>query len=636
MKLNNKVINNVIASGTTNVTIPTEAQNKEGLEYRSQTISSIPNGFFYNLSEAIQYLQFTTGLYSASAEYEEGNICKLLYKDSSGYQLKSFRRNNKNASVKVGNAPYKPATIETVNGVDCYSEGTANSDWDEILAGLSSYIFLIENKTIDDLLDNNYTKDTIATFISKEKFNELYEACQNFKQVYFLDCFVSYKNCGEYSEGASETGDLKNFKFIELNIVKDGAVNIRFDYNLTDDAYKTYYSQGIVASGNNMLDIQAISSDLTVSSDLDKSKVVPNMLAIEKINKDIQIIEESSMKELYIDLDLSLESNVEQTINLLDKVQEINPNAKKVNFWELKSWKSARQKRLEKDGWEEEYLLANSGNPALAQEEGELTYSNQRWCSAMFLEGSFYAFAHLLFDRTSALSNNINVLVKALQKTKEVYEGAFANESAYHLGEYLIQAYASATASATASANAYANANASASANAYANAKAYAYASATAYANANASASANATASANANANASASANANANANAYAYASATASANAYAYAKKNGICYNYLNNITSNTTRKQLANENQICQMIGNKGGNYIDKDYTTNQTQIYYSQTKTKVPIVVYSDELKLKYIYKNKTDDSWNWIEEYDNGDIWLFKPVLLVNYQ
>ena len=76
--------------------------------------------------------------------------------------------------------------------------------------------------------------------------------------------------------------------------------------------------------------------------------------------------------------------------------------------------------------------------------------------------------------------------------------------------------------------------------------------------------------------------------------------------------------------------------MTGDKGGNYIDKDYTTNQTQIYYSQTKTKVPIVVYSDELKLKYIYKNKTDGSWNWIEEYDNGDIWLFKPVLLVNYQ
>ena len=590
MKLNNKVINNVIASGTTNVKIPTETQNKEGLGYRSQTISSIPNGFFYNLSEAIQYLQFTTGLYSASAEYEEGNICKLLYKDSGGYQLKSFRRNNKNASVKVGNAPYKPATIETTNGVDCYSEGTANSDWDEILAGLSSYIFLIENKTIDDLLDNNYTKDTIATFISKEKFNELYEACQNFKQVYFLDCFVSYKNCGEYSEGASETGDLKNFKFIELNIVKDGAVNIRFDYNLTDDAYKTYYRQGIVASGNNMLDIQAISSDLTVSSDLDKSKVVPNMLAIEKINKDIQIIEESSMKELYIDLDLSLESNVEQTINLLDKVQETNPNAKKVNFWELKSWKSARQKRLEKDGWEEEYLLANSGNPALAQKEGELTYSNQRWCSAMFLEGSFYAFAHLLFDRTSALTNNINVSVKALQKTKEVYEGAFANKSAYHLGEYLIQATASAT---LATANAYAYAYAYADANAYA------------YAGANA-------------------------------AAAYANAEAYAYAKKNGICYNYINGVKSNTIRKQLANENQICRMTGNKAGNYIDQDYTTNQSQIYYSQTKTKVPIVVYSDELKLKYIYKNKTDNSWDWIKEYDNRDIWLFKPVLLVNYQ
>lgn len=456
MQVKNTTFNNIIASGTDNVVIPTAEQEKTGIVYKSYLNSNVPNGFFYNLSEAIQYLQFTSGLYDASANYSEGNISKILYKDASGYQLRSFRRNNKNSSVVKGNPPILNAVIETTNGIDCYSDGTANENWDEINNGLSAYIFQIENKTIDDLLDNSYTKDTIINFISEDKFNELYNACSNFTQIYFLDCFVSYKNCGEYSEGSEDTGDLKNYRFVELNIVKDGAINIYFAYNLTDKSYKTYYSQGIVASGNSLLNIQAVSSDLELAEDVDKSKVIPNMLAIAKINSDIQVLQNDTARELYVDLDLSLESNVKQEINLLHKVQELVPSAKKVNFWELVKWQSARKLRLEKDGWEDEYLLANTGSHDLANTDGELTNDKRYYASGLFLEGSFYSFAVNIGYRPSGSTKNGFTTIKSLQKDKSTY--------------------ATATATAYANATAYASAYAYASANAYANTSAYAYA----------------------------------------------------------------------------------------------------------------------------------------------------------------
>ena len=278
MKVNNKAINNVIASGTDNVIIPTESQNRLGIGYKSNINSNIPNGFFYSLSEAIQFLQFTVGLYDASAEYEEGNICKLLYKDNAGYQLKSFRRTNKNNTIKKGNAPYKPATIETTNGIDCYSNGTENGDWEEIKSGLSAYLFQIEGKTIDDLLNNNYTKENINTFLSKEKFNELYKVCNDFTQIYFLDCLISYKKIGTYTTGSQGTGDLKNYKSLSLTIAvgnlkntenRDGTITLYFDYNITDDTYSNFYINGLLVKGKELLEFSK--SSLTGWSKIQKT-----------------------------------------------------------------------------------------------------------------------------------------------------------------------------------------------------------------------------------------------------------------------------------------------------------------------------------------------------------------------------
>ena len=565
MKLQNKIVNNVIASGTDNVVVPTESQNREGIAYKSETKSNVPNGFFYSLSEAIQFLQFTVGLYDASAEYTEGNICKLLYKDASGYQLKSFRRNNKHNTIVKGNAPYKPATITTANGIDCYSEGTANEDWEEIKSGLSAYIFQVDGKTINDLIAGGYNKDTISVFLSSDKFTELYNVCRDFTQVYFLDCLVSYKSVGERASGSEETGDLKNYRFVDLNINAGGSINIRFEYNDTDAVYNEYYLQGLQVGGQSLLQVNSISSEV-LNVQGDKSKIIPNMLAIEKINNDIEIIRSDSMKELIIDLDLQLESNVKQTINLLDKIQAINPHATKVTGWEMIYWQSAREKKLEELGWEDEYLLSNSGTHA---NNDELTSDGLQYASGLFLEGSFYSFCVNRGVRPTGSTKNGITKIKALQKDADAYADAYT--------------------SANADADAYASASAYASA--YANAVAF----------------------------------------------ADHAAYAYAYAKRNGIAYNYIHKPTSLLSRKVLASENNTCQWGNNTTkGNFIDRDKTA-VGEIYYKQTKTKVPIIVYSDTFELKYTYKRldkaKTDSSW--ATDFNNGDKLLFKPKLKVSY-
>ena len=624
MKVKNKLINNVIASGTDNVMIPTESQNREGIRYKSSVDSNVPNGFFYNLSEAIQFLQFTVGLYDASAEYEEGNICKLLYKDSAGYQLKSFRRTNKNNTIKKGNAPYKPATIETTNGIDCYSEGTENLDWEEIKSGLSAYLFQIEGKTIDDLLNNNYTKENINTFLSKEKFNELYKVCNDFSQIYFLDCLISYKKIGTYTTGSADTGDLKNYKFIELNTNNNGTIKIRFDYNETDDTYNDFYINSLLIDSKKILKIKNITSSITGISQEDKALTIPNMLVIEQINNDIQIIEESSMKQLVIDLDLSLESNKKQTINLLERVKEINPKATKVNFYELVYWQSARQKRLELLGWESKYLLSDKMTFELATTDNEIGAENRFYKTIGKLKGSINSSYEYGGERP--VSSNVEVTV-----TIKSHIEAIASASAFVPASTNANATASASAyaSASASANATASATASASANATASASAYA----TAYASSTVS-------STNVNASTTASATASAYASSNAEIDLTGSSEASiltAYADKYSQCYNKAMGLTNKLLRNTLATSYHNCNRSNtNDTGNWINNNKI--EGAFNYIQEDIDVPIIIYDDKFELTYTHQtiDKTKTDWTMDENLDNGDILLFKPKLLVSYQ
>lgn len=626
MKVKNKLINNVIASETDNVMIPTESQNREGIKYKSSIDSNVPNGFFYNLSEAIQFLQFTVGLYDASAEYEEGNICKLLYKDSAGYQLKSFRRTNKNNTIKVGNAPYKPATIETTNGIDCYSAGTENLDWEEIMSGLSAYLFQIEGKTIDDLLNNNYTKDNINTFLSKEKFNELYKVCNDFSQIYFLDCLISYKKVGTYTTGSADTGDLKNYKFIELNTNKNGTIKIRFDYNETDDTYSDFYINSLLIDSKKILKIKNISSSIDRISQEDKASTIPNMLAIEQINNDIQIIEESSMKQLVIDLNLSLESNKKQTINLLEKVKEINPKATKVNFYELIYWQSARQKRLNSLGWESKYLLSDKMTFELAIQENEIGVDSKYYKTIGKLEGSINSKYECASSRTKVL--------EAIEGTTTVKSHINATANAHTIFE---DTGTPATASSM-NATAYASANATAYAKS-SNIILIYYLTHVGFANAYASSNAYAKAECIIETNSStmpdttqrATAYASSNASSYARVSSSMDSNINTYADKNSQCYGETEGVENCNL---LSTSNNFCEKA--EEGNWINNQKITGSFN--YIQEDIDVPIIIYDDKFELTYTHQtiDKTVTDWTMDANLDNGDILLFKPKLLVSYQ
>ena len=98
-ELNNNIFNNNIAGDTSNILIPDNSAIKKGIVFKSNIDSNVLNGFYNILSKAIQYLQFTGGLYSKEADYNEGNIASLVIKDSENYSIWQFRRNSNNPQV---------------------------------------------------------------------------------------------------------------------------------------------------------------------------------------------------------------------------------------------------------------------------------------------------------------------------------------------------------------------------------------------------------------------------------------------------------------------------------------------------------------------------------------------------------
>lgn len=131
-ELNNNIFNNNIAGDTSNILIPDNSAIKKGVVFKSNIDSNVLNGFYNILSKAIQYLQFTGGLYSKEADYNEGNIASLVIKDSENYSIWQFRRNANNPQVLNNNPPITGASITTINGIDIYEGGTLNTDWDKL------------------------------------------------------------------------------------------------------------------------------------------------------------------------------------------------------------------------------------------------------------------------------------------------------------------------------------------------------------------------------------------------------------------------------------------------------------------------------------------------------------------------
>ena len=131
-EVKNNILNNNIAGDTSNILVPDTSAIKNGIEFKSNINSNVLNGYYNLLSEAIQFLQFTGGLYSEEANYDEGNIASLVIKNGEDYSIWQFRRNANNPQVLNNNPPITGASITTVNGVDAYEGGTLNTDWDKL------------------------------------------------------------------------------------------------------------------------------------------------------------------------------------------------------------------------------------------------------------------------------------------------------------------------------------------------------------------------------------------------------------------------------------------------------------------------------------------------------------------------
>ena len=131
-ELKNNIFNNNIAGDTSNILIPDSSGIKSGVVFKSNINSNILNGYYNLLSKAIQYLQFTCGLYNQEAYYNEGNIASLIIKNGNNYSIWQFRRNSNNPQVLNNNPPITGASITAVNGIDIYEGGTLNTDWDKL------------------------------------------------------------------------------------------------------------------------------------------------------------------------------------------------------------------------------------------------------------------------------------------------------------------------------------------------------------------------------------------------------------------------------------------------------------------------------------------------------------------------
>ena len=183
--LNNNILNNNIAEGTSNILIPDGSAIKNGIAFKSNIDSNVLNGYLNILSQATQYLQFTAGLYNKEANYNEGNIASLVIKDSENYSIWQFKRNSNNPQVLNNNPPITGASITTVNGIDIYEGGTLNTDWDKLtenydVEATSNTVMIRDEKGASNVNMPSNIEDT--TVINNKYLEEQLQAGLSTKQ----------------------------------------------------------------------------------------------------------------------------------------------------------------------------------------------------------------------------------------------------------------------------------------------------------------------------------------------------------------------------------------------------------------------------------------------------------------------
>lgn len=142
-------------------------QLQEGIPYKSDIVTPPINDYYYKITRAVQYLQYTGGLYDPAAIYDDGNVAGLIRQVEDVMQLWTFMRNGNNIDKKINNPPVKNATIINKNGVQIYIGGDVNLDWNVISldAGTIDYNDLINKPSINEVtLEGDTTLDELDLY----------------------------------------------------------------------------------------------------------------------------------------------------------------------------------------------------------------------------------------------------------------------------------------------------------------------------------------------------------------------------------------------------------------------------------------------------------------------------------------
>ena len=232
-ELKNNILNNNIAGDTSNILIPDSSAIKNGIAFKSNIDSNVLNGFYNILSEAIQYLQFTGGLYSKEADYDEGNIASLVIKNNENYSIWQFRRNSNNPQVLNNNPPINGASITTINGIDIYKGGTLNTDWDK-------------------LTENYDVEATPNTVMIRDE-----EGASNVNMPSNIENTTVVNN--EYLEEQLQSGlSTKQDKLIagtNVEITADNVINVKADVVYAEASQVTQTNEALGANVQTALDI---------------------------------------------------------------------------------------------------------------------------------------------------------------------------------------------------------------------------------------------------------------------------------------------------------------------------------------------------------------------------------------------
>lgn len=125
-------IQKVWAEDTANKSSFTQDEIGSGIVYAANVVSNQLNGVSNQVYLALQFLQHTGGMYNALIPYTNPDVVGLITYNGGIYKVNYYLRKTTNPSSTTNNPPITGATISTVNGIDVYSGGSANSDWQNL------------------------------------------------------------------------------------------------------------------------------------------------------------------------------------------------------------------------------------------------------------------------------------------------------------------------------------------------------------------------------------------------------------------------------------------------------------------------------------------------------------------------